>query len=68
MSMDSQELQKDVEGLKTAQAVQAATQAGAMATMTAMNAGTVGTVSAGGAGLALGVMLGLWIGRTGIRS
>jgi hypothetical protein len=63
MSAEPQDLRKEIEDLKASQAAQAATQAGAMSTLTAMNAGTVGTLAAGGVGLILGVVLGLWMGR-----
>ena len=74
MSTEMQNLRKDMDDLKTAQAVLAATQAGGMATMgatqaggiatmAAAQAGTVGAVIAGSAGLVVGLFLGLVIGR-----
>jgi hypothetical protein len=72
VSTDVQELRKEVNDLKTAQAVQAATQAGEMATqaatqaggiatMGAAQAGTVGALISGAAGLVVGLFLGLLI-------
>lgn len=77
VTTDMQELRKDVNDLKTAQAVQAATQAGAiatqtatqaggMATMGAAQAGTVGAVIAGAGGLVVGMFLGLLIRSVGV--
>ena len=63
-STEIQNLRKEIDDLKTAQAVQAATQAGAVATMGATQAGTVGTVIAGSVALVVGLFLGLVIGRT----
>jgi len=62
-----QEFIKDVNNLKTAQAVQAAAQAGGMATMGAAQAGTVGAVIAGSAGLVAGMFLGLLIRSVGVN-
>jgi hypothetical protein len=64
VSTEMQDLRKDMDDLKTAQAVLAATQVGAIATMGAAQAGTVGTVIAGSVGLVVGLFLGLVIGRT----
>jgi len=50
MNTESQELRKDVNDLKTAQAVQAATQAGEMATQAATQAGAIATQAATQAG------------------
>jgi hypothetical protein len=57
-----EDLRKEIEDLKTAQAAQTATQAGQMATFTAMNAGTIGVVIAGGAGMIAGMLVGLLVG------
>jgi uncharacterized membrane protein len=73
-STEMQNLRKDIDDLKTAQAVQAATQAGAVATMGATQAGavatmgaaqagTVGAVIAGAVGLVVGLFLGLTLRR-----
>ena len=72
--MAENEIEERVRGLETAQAVQAATQAGAeatqaatqagtMSTMTAMNAGNLATMVSGSLGLIAGMFLGLAIGR-----
>jgi hypothetical protein len=61
VSTDVQELRKEINDLKTAQAVQAATQAGGIATMGAAQAGTVGALISGAAGLVVGLFLGLLI-------
>ena len=64
----AEDLEERVHGLETAQAVQAATQAGAeatqaaaqagtMSTMTAMNAGNLATVVSGSLGLIAGMFL-----------
>jgi hypothetical protein len=50
VSTDVQELRKEVNDLKTAQAVQAATQAGEMATQAATQAGAIATQAATQAG------------------
>ena len=50
VTTDMQELRKDVNDLKTAQAVQAATQAGEMATQAATQAGAIATQTATQAG------------------
>jgi hypothetical protein len=73
-SMPENDFEERLRGLETAQAVQAATQAGveatqsaAMAGMTttqaAAHAGTWSTMAAGAAGLIVGIFLGLAIGR-----
>jgi hypothetical protein len=67
MSTDVQDIRKEIEELKTAQATQAATQAGGMATQSAMQAGTVGTVGAGAAGLIIGMFLGIALARSNSR-
>ena len=46
MSTNSDELKQEIEDLKTAQATQAATQAGAQATQAATQAGTMSTMTA----------------------
>jgi hypothetical protein len=61
VSTEPQELRKEIDDLKSAQAAQAATQLGQMATFTAMNAGTLGMIVAGGAGLIAGLVIGLLI-------
>lgn len=72
--MNNDELLERIHALETAQATQAATQAGAeatqgaaqagnMATTTAMTTGTMTTMAAGSIGLIVGIFLGLAIGR-----
>jgi hypothetical protein len=63
MSTEVQDLRKEIEDLKVAQATQAATEAGGMATTGAMQAGTIGTVAAGAGGLIIGMFLGIAIAR-----
>jgi hypothetical protein len=65
MSSQTEDLRKEIEDLKAAQAAQGATQAGSMATMGAMQAGTVGSVAAGAAGLVVGMFLGRAFARNG---
>ena len=67
MSMDKDDVRKEIEELKTAQAAQGAAQAGGMATMGAMQAGTVGSVIAGAVGLVVGLFLGITMARNGHR-
>jgi hypothetical protein len=67
VSTEPQELRKDIDDLKAAQAAQVATQAGGMATMAATQAGTVAAVAAGAAGLVAGIFLGIAIVRAGDR-
>ncbi|HYF46314.1 MAG TPA: hypothetical protein VD926_08905 [Acidimicrobiales bacterium] len=68
------DIEERVRGLETAQATQAATQAGAeatqaaveagnMATTTAMDAGNMATMAAGSVGLITGIFLGLAMAR-----
>lgn len=61
MTMDTKDLTERVHSLETAQATQAATQAGATATTAAAQAGVVGAVIAGSAGLIVGIFLGIAI-------
>ena len=58
------DLQKRIEQLEKAQAVDAATQAGAHATQAATHAGTWSTMLAGGVGLVVGMFLALTISAT----
>jgi uncharacterized membrane protein len=64
MSTEAQDLRKDVDDLKSAQAAQTATQAGQMATFSAMQAGMMGTMVAGSVGLIAGMIIGLMFGRS----
>ena len=52
------DLKKRVDGLEKAQAVEAASNAGAHATQAAAHAGTWAAVAAGAAGLVVGMLLG----------
>jgi len=58
------DLQKRIEQLEKAQAVDAATQAGSHATQAATHAGTWSTMLAGGVGLVVGMFLALTISAT----
>jgi ElaB/YqjD/DUF883 family membrane-anchored ribosome-binding protein len=58
------DLQQRIEQLEKAQAVDAATQAGAHATQAATHAGTWSTMLAGGVGLVVGMFLALTISAT----
>jgi predicted lipid-binding transport protein (Tim44 family) len=51
MSANEEDLKQEIEDLKTAQATQTATQAGAQATQAATQAGTWSTMTASQAGL-----------------
>ena len=59
MSVDPNNLQSEVQELKTAMAVQEATIAGNAATDTATHAGTWSTMLAGGVALVVGMFLGM---------
>jgi hypothetical protein len=59
MSTDPSDLRSEVEDLKTAMAVQEATQAGQAATDAATHAGTWSTFVVGGAALSVGMFLAL---------
>ena len=61
MSVDQREMQERLHALETAQATQAATQAGAAATQAAGMAGLGAAVIAGAAGFVAGMLLGLLI-------
>jgi hypothetical protein len=74
LPMAENDLEERVRGLETAQATQAATQAGAeatqaatqagtMSTMTAMNAGNLATMVSGSLGLIAGMFLGIALSR-----
>jgi hypothetical protein len=54
----------EIEGLKIAQATQAATLAGAQATQAAAHAGTWSTITFGAAGLIAGLFLGMAIAHS----
>lgn len=73
---DTEQLEERIRGLETAQATQAATQAGAeatqgavqagnMATTTAMQAGNMATMVAGSVALITGIFLGIAIAKAG---
>jgi hypothetical protein len=75
MSNNPEDLKQEIEDLKTSQATQAATQAGAQATqaatqagqastMAATQAGTWSTMAAGAIALIVGVFLGLAIANS----
>ena len=59
MSVDSIDLQSDVQQLKTAMAVQEATMAGQASTDAAAHAGTWSTMVAGSAAFVVGIFLGI---------
>jgi hypothetical protein len=59
MSVDPNDLQSEVQELKTAMAVQEATMAGQASTDAAAHAGTWSTMVAGGAAFVVGVFLGI---------
>jgi ElaB/YqjD/DUF883 family membrane-anchored ribosome-binding protein len=63
---ESKGVRQEIEDLKKAVEVQAATQAGANATQVATHAGTWSTMIAGAAGLVVGLFLGVAI--TAVRS
>lgn len=74
-TINGADVQHELQALEKAQAVQAATQAGAqatqaatqaggMATMAAAQAGTAAAVAAGGIGLVVGIFLGLTMANT----
>jgi hypothetical protein len=65
MSTQQEDLRKEIEDLKAAQAAQGATQAGSVATMGAMQAGTVASVGAGAVGLVVGMFLGRAFSKNG---
>ena len=65
MSTQQDDLRKEIEDLKAAQAAQGATQAGSVATMGAMQAGTVASVAAGAVGLIVGMFLGRSFSKNG---
>ena len=64
MSVDPNDLQSEVRGLKTAMAVQEANMAGQAATDAATHAGTWSTMLAGGVALVVGLFLGLAVAST----
>jgi hypothetical protein len=59
--MENEDLRKDVEQLKIAQATQVATTAGAQATMAATQAGLMSTIVVGSVSSIIGIFLGLTI-------
>jgi ElaB/YqjD/DUF883 family membrane-anchored ribosome-binding protein len=59
MSVDPNDLQSEVQELKTAMAVQEATMAGQASTDAATHAGTWSTMMAGGVALVVGLFLGV---------
>lgn len=59
--MESEDLRKDVEQLKIAQATQGATTAGAQATQAATQAGLMSTIAVGSVSLIISIFLGLTI-------
>lgn len=61
---ESSDIIERIHALETAQAVQAATQAGAHATQAAAHAGTWSTMIAAAACLTGGILLGIAIGRS----
>ena len=65
MSVDSSDLESEIEALKQAMAVQEANMAGKAATDAATHAGTWSTMLAGGVALVVGMFLGLTV--SGIR-
>ena len=65
--IDDNDLKKRIDELEKAQAVQAATAAGAHATQAAAHAGTWAAVAAGGAGLVVGMLLGALFSRPSRR-
>jgi hypothetical protein len=75
VSMESEDLRKDVEQLKIAQATQAATTAGAQATLAATQAGATSTLAATQAGLmstivvgSVSLIIGIFLGLTIVKS
>jgi hypothetical protein len=62
VSTNSDDLKQEVEDLKTAQATQTATQAGAQATQAATQAGTMSTMTASQAGMMAAGFVGLIVG------
>ena len=67
----TEDVRKDVEALKIAQATEVATQAGAMATLTATQAGATATLAATQAGLmttmavgSVSLIVGIFLGMT----
>ena len=63
---DTKDVREEIQDIKKAMEVQAATQAGAHATQAATHAGTWSTMLAGGAALVVGMFLALAL--TAIRS
>ena len=61
---ETKDLHQEVQDLKKAMEVQAATEAGAHATQAATHAGTWATMLAGGAGLVVGMFLALALTAT----
>jgi len=59
--MESEDLRKDVEQLKIAQATEVATTAGATATLAATQAGLMSSIVVGSVSLIIGIFLGLTI-------
>jgi hypothetical protein len=59
MSVDPNDLQSEVQELKTAMAVQEASMAGQASTDAATHAGTWSTMIAGGAAFVIGMFLGI---------
>jgi hypothetical protein len=75
MSSSPEDLKQEVEDLKTAQATQAATQAGAQATQAATQAGTMSTMAASQAGMVatmaagfVGLIVGMFLGIAIVNS
>ena len=73
--MESEDLRKDVEQLKIAQATQVATTAGAQATLAATQAGATSTLAATQAGListivvgSVSLIVGIFLGLTIVKS
>ena len=63
---ETKDVRQEIEELKKAVQVQAATEAGAHATQAAAHAGTWATMLAGGGGLVVGIFLG--VALTAVRS
>lgn len=61
---ETKDVRQEIQDLKKAMEVQAATEAGAHATQAATHAGTWSTMVAGGAGLVIGMFLALALTAT----
>ena len=61
---ETKDVRQEIQDLKKAVEVQAATEAGAHATQAAAHAGTWATMLAGGAGLVVGMFLGIALTAT----